>query len=115
MKNVLQLHGDEVGSTPEENDISQFGKMQNRVCNFVDQSPRRRMQAEQFVHRIGYSGNPIFRHKLSQPAGQMVVFEDLFHEVTIEYRPGFWTFRRVRLEEFEELLSDRVSAGTTLA
>src|SRR5262245_43819531 len=114
MKNVIQLHGDQVGSAADENDISHFGKMQNRIGDFMDQSPGGRVEAKKFVHGVGYSRNPVLGHEPREPAGQMLQLEDLFNQIAIEDRPGFSTLRRLR-DMFEELLSDRVASRTALA
>ena len=73
------------------------------------------MQTEQFVHRVCDLGNPVLRHEPRQALGEIVVLQNLLHEVAIKDCPRPGVLWRMRLQAGGQFLRHNMRAGAGLA
>ncbi len=72
------------------------------------------MQVEQLIHDIPDLGGPVFRHEPRQALGQVMVLQDLLHEVAVEHGPRASVLGAVSLQVGCKFLRDNVRTGAGL-
>src|SRR5664279_3897709 len=73
------------------------------------------MQSEQFVHRVRNLRDAVFGHESGQALGQVVVLQDLLHQVAVKDRPRASVTWSMRLQAGSQLFRHNVRARAGLA
>jgi hypothetical protein len=73
------------------------------------------MQAKQLVDRIGDFADPVFGHEPGETAGQMMILEHSFHQVTVKHGPGTFVRRGFGLQQFSQSRGYCMSPRTALS
>src|ERR1019366_2304434 len=115
MENVIQFVGNDGGAPANQDHVAQLSHVENCLGGLADQGPGRRMQAEQFIHRVRNLGDAVFGHKPGQALGQIVILQDLLHQVAVEDRPRASVTWSMRLQADGQLFRHDVRAGAGLA
>jgi hypothetical protein len=89
---IFEVLSDDVGAAADEDGVSEFGELEDSFCGAADEFPGGGVEAEEFFHGIGDTGDFVFGHELGDTGGEFAVFEDFIDEVFIEDSPavGGW-------------------------
>src|SRR6185369_16894624 len=114
MNDIFQPGGDDVGSPPDQNHIAYVRQAQDRFRGLPNQQPGAGVQPEQFVDGVLNLRDPALGHEPRQAWGQVMILQNLFHQVPVEHRPGRLGLRRSRLQQSRQRLRYRQRPATGL-
>src|ERR1017187_9001474 len=115
MIDVLKFVGKDRGASANQDHVAQLSQVEDCLGGLADQGPGGRMQAEQFIHHVRNLGDAIFGHKPGQAMGQIVILQDLLHQVGVDDRSRPRVTWSMRLQADGQLFRHDVRAGAGLA
>ncbi|MFM1943734.1 MAG: hypothetical protein RI897_2716 [Verrucomicrobiota bacterium] len=89
---IFEVLSDDVGAAADEDGVAEFGELEDSFGGAADEFPGGGVEAEEFFHGIGDTGDFVLGHELGDTGGEFAIFEDFTDEVFVEDSPavGVW-------------------------
>ncbi len=115
MQDMPQPGGDDVGAAADDDHIARLRKAKDRVGGVLEQRPRWRVQAEQFLESGLEFGGGVLGHEILDRLRQLVIFEHPLDEIAIKHGPRAFVPFLLRLKLLRHQPANRDAARARLA
>jgi len=110
MQGMWQMAGREIGTAANQDHTALLREAKHRFDSLMHQRPKGWMESKHLMEHIRQIRHTVLWHHAMEIAWQVMVFQDLFHEVAIEDSPWQLAVWTVQLHVFRQLLGNHMSA-----